>query len=363
MFLVVVMHSNVTYSGLGGWYYVEGNATNLDSFSLVIFGLYGSFTQAWFMGILFFIAAYFAARSLAKHGASSFVRERFFRLGVPVLFYMAVIAPAITFWLVRSKDMMIGMSFGEAYLQYLASGRWAGSTGPLWFAEVLLFFCLMYTVLRLLRPISPASSEPPRTRTILFLMAGTGFAAFFIRLVQPIGTAVANLQFSFFASYMVLFVLGIHAGERNWLESLAKTFGLRWFKLVMVAGIIWWFTLMLAGGALSGNMPYEGGWHWQSAMYTLWESFVAIGMALGLPVWFRKYMAGESAVSRLLARNNFGVFMFHAPMLIGVSLVLREWQAPMLVKHLAVAPLTYGLTLAVSELVIRRIPLLKALLR
>ena len=83
IFLVVVMHSNVTYSGFGGWYYKEGNSNTLDIVWRVLFGLYGSYTQAWFMGILFFLAAYFAARSLAKRGPASFVKERLFRLGIP----------------------------------------------------------------------------------------------------------------------------------------------------------------------------------------------------------------------------------------------------------------------------------------
>ena len=68
IFLVVLMHANVTYSGFGGWYYKETNSDSLDLVSKILFGLYGSFTQAWFMGILFFTAAFFAARSIAKRG-------------------------------------------------------------------------------------------------------------------------------------------------------------------------------------------------------------------------------------------------------------------------------------------------------
>ena len=41
VFLVVVMHSNVAYSGMGRWYYTEGIPESLDIFSRVVFGLYG----------------------------------------------------------------------------------------------------------------------------------------------------------------------------------------------------------------------------------------------------------------------------------------------------------------------------------
>src|SRR5512142_1983035 len=71
IFLVVVMHSNVTYSGFGGWYYKEGDPSALGFWDRFAFGLYGSYTQAWFMGILFFLAAFFAANSLAKRGPAA----------------------------------------------------------------------------------------------------------------------------------------------------------------------------------------------------------------------------------------------------------------------------------------------------
>jgi uncharacterized membrane protein YcfT len=60
--LVVTIHAAVTYSGFGGWYYVEGSPGNLSAFGIAFFGLLQSFLQAWTMGILFFISAYFATR-------------------------------------------------------------------------------------------------------------------------------------------------------------------------------------------------------------------------------------------------------------------------------------------------------------
>jgi glucans biosynthesis protein C len=367
IFLVVVMHSNVTYSGLGGWYYKEGSPGTLDTPSLVLFGFYGSFTQAWFMGLMFFLAAYFAARSLPRKGTGAFIKERLFRLGVPLLVYMLVIEPIIGYFLMNYDNVRAQAGPLQAWLGYLASFRWLGATGPLWFVEALLLFTLPYAAYRALRPSSasaPGSAAAPAASSLLAIAAAAGLAAFSIRLFQPIGSSFLNLQLGFFASYVALFLLGLHAGERGWLEAFAETRGRRWMAAGLGIGVLSWNALMAFGGALSGGgIPIEGGMHWQSFAYAFWEAFVAISMSLGLVGFFKRYANTENRLTRLLAANSFGVYMFNAPVLIGISLLLARWHGPLLLKHAVVAPTAYLATLALSELVLRRIPGLKSAIK
>jgi peptidoglycan/LPS O-acetylase OafA/YrhL len=363
IFLVVVMHSNVTYSGMGGWYYKEGNPGLLDVGSMFAFGFYGSFTQAWFMGLLFFTAAVFAARSLAKRGTAAFIKERLFRLGIPLLIYMFVIEPCIAYFIMNYDDVRSAYSPIQAYAGYITSFSWIGSTGPLWFAEALILFCLAYALVRLVRPLKDGTgTTPPSARAIALIILATGLAAFSIRLFFPIGSSVLNLQFSFFASYIALFILGILAGEGGWFETLIDRFGLRWFVAVLAVGIPLWCLLMVTGGALRGKIPIDGGLYWQSFAYAFWEAFVAVGFSLGITAFFKKYLNRENAATRFLADNAFGVYMFHAPILIMVSLAFRDWYAPLLAKHALVAPLAFAASLAFSAL-IRRIPPMKAILK
>lgn len=364
MLLVVGMHSNVTYSGMGRWYYNEGLPQLLPPASAALFGLYGCFMQAWFMGILFFLSGHFAARSLAKRGGRAFARERLFRLGAPLLLYVLVLEPCLAWWVAEGGRFHREMSLPRLWLGYVSRGYFVAGTGPLWFAEALLGFCLAYAGLRAVRP-RPASREgapAPRTRTLLLLVALTGAAAFAIRLLMPIGTAIANLQFPFFASYVVLFALGIHAGEANWLARLPEAQGLRWFRAAVYGGIPAWFVLMVAGGARTGRVPIEGGLHWQALAYAFWEAFVAVAMSVGLVAFARRHLATENRFTRALADTSFGVYFLHAPVLIGVSLLLAPLDWPMLAKHAVVWPLAYALSLAVAA-VARRVPGLRAVLR
>jgi peptidoglycan/LPS O-acetylase OafA/YrhL len=363
IFLVIVTHTMVTYSGFGGWYYKEVDSASLNLVSRIVFGLYGSFSQAWFMGILFFLAAFFATKSLAKRGPAAFVRERLFRLGVPLLIYMFVIDPFIGYFIMDYGHMRETYNVLQFYAGYLASLRWGGSTGPLWFVEALLLFSLPYAAWRAIRPAAKTASNPPRVVTMILIILATGLAAFSIRLFQPIGTSVANLQLCYFAAYIALFLLGLHAGERRWLESFPERRGTAWFTVVLAVGIPLWFVIMVGGGAARGGNLFSGGLTWQSFAYAFWESFVAIGFSLGLIAFFRKFLNVENGFTRLLAQNSFGIYMFHAPILITISLLLRSWHGVPLLKFAVVAPLAFTVTLALSFLILRRIPGLQAVLK
>lgn len=90
---VVMHHLAVTYSGFGSWYYNEGRPLNI--LSTIWFAFYLSFQQGYFMGLLFMIAGYFAAGSYDRKGFGRFVGDRFKRLIIPTLVYMAVITRSL----------------------------------------------------------------------------------------------------------------------------------------------------------------------------------------------------------------------------------------------------------------------------
>jgi glucans biosynthesis protein C len=362
IFLVVGMHSNVTYSGFGRWYYTEGRPDRLGLPSVIAFGLYGSFMQAWFMGILFFLAGHFAAGSLARRGARAFVRERLFRLGAPLLLYALVVEPCLGWWLYDGGRYLRTVSLPVFWVGYLTGGHFVSGTGPLWFAEVLLGFCLLYAAFRAVRPGRAAPGAAPRSRTLLALVALTGAAAFAIRLVMPVGAAVANLQFPYFASYVVLFLLGLHSGEAGWLDRLPERQGMGWLRAAFAIGLPAWFAIMVAGREPSGGVPWQGGLHWQAAAFALWEAFVAVAMSVGLVAFARRRLAAENRLTRALAATSFGVYLFHPPVLIGLSRLLAAHPWPMLAKHVVVWPLAWLGSLGVAALA-RGVPGLRAVVR
>jgi surface polysaccharide O-acyltransferase-like enzyme len=326
------MHTAVTYSGLGGWYYIDGSAGKLSIPEMAFFGFFQSFLQAWFMGILFFISSYLATKSLAKRGVFNFIKERLFRLGLPLFIYVFIISPFIMFVLLGYYPES---SLSEIYIRYILDFQWLGSTGPLWFVQALLFFCIIYAIVKLFIPKSLRIKDLSSAKIVLIIILTT-IIAFLVRLPFPIGSSYLNLQFSYFPSYIVMFIAGLLLGENNLLENITDERNIKWLKLTFIIGMPLWAATMAFGGALEGKTYYNGGLHWQSFTFALWESFTAISFSIGIIAFFRKNLNIENKFTRLIRDNAFGIYCFHAPILIAVSLALKQFVLKPVLKFAVV---------------------------
>jgi glucans biosynthesis protein C len=361
--LVVSMHAAVTYSHVGGWYFMEDPKPG--TVVLAVFATYQIFLQAFFMGLLFLLAGYFVPSAFDRKGFAGFVRERLVRLGLPSLFFMLIIQPFTVYWLLRNFANPEISSLTAAYWPYIRSGRFLGGSGPMWFAVALLLFSLLYAGLRLVHK-GAARNEPdatlPNNRHIVCLALLIGVCAFLVRTIQPIGTNILNMQLCFFSQYVILFCVGIYARRRNWLLRMPYSFGMRWFRWTAFIGSILWVALLAALLTTHAKDKLEGGWTWQSAAFSFWESFFSVGISLGLLVLFREKLNHPGKLQRWLSENSFAVYMFHTPILIAVTFLLRGVDAPKLLKFAVATVLAVTATFAASSLVFRRIPILKRIL-
>jgi hypothetical protein len=331
---VVMTHAAVTYSNLGMWYYIE--PAKHDIVSLAFFGIYQSFTQAYSMGLLFLIAGYFVPGSFDRKGFSKFLSDRAMRLGIPTLIYMLFINTTINYYLLAFEWSTTRSAVWQFFLDYIQSLDFLSGSGPMWFALSLLIFSAAYAVFRLLLrdPESPRPEEElPGHLAVAGLALFIAAFAFSIRLVQPIGSSIMNMQLGYFSQYIVLFTVGIIASRKNWLVRIPYSFGMIWFKAALIGGSIFWLAIQILGGGLSGDFAkYEGGVYWQSAAYALWESFFCVGICLGLIVISRQSFNVQGTFKKFMSDNYFSVYVFHPPILILVTLALREFAWHPIVK-------------------------------
>ena len=360
--LVVNMHACVTYSHVGDWYMMSEPEPTMAA--KVPFIVWQSLLQSFFMGLLFFLAGYFAAGSLARRGPGGFARERLIRLGLPALLYMLAIHPFI----------LLGLNpwnhdFGPPaayYAHYLVSGRFLGSSGPLWFAVALLLFSLALAGAARLRPTaapatSPASPAPPAGILGGFALA-LGLGTFAVRLVQPIGTNVLNLQLCFFVQYVAWFAAGRHAARHGWLLPLAASARARtagW--LALVGGPLALLALLAAGMRHAPKEAFFGGWHWPAFGLAVWEQLTGLGLALGALALFSRRGPADPPAWRWLGDRSFAVYVLHAPVLVALAMLFRKlpYQLYGLVALLTLTGLAISYLLAD---VARRIPGLRAIL-
>ena len=366
--LVVLQHIAVTYSGFGGWYYIEPGEIGIVQ--TIIFGFHQAFTQGYFMGLLFLIAGYFTPHSYDKKGAALFIKDRLLRLGVPVLIYVIAIGPFLNFVILGRRFDEYGFTVGgdgsllASYAEYLRGLYFIGGTGPLWFALALLIFSILYAVLRkcVAQKTLTSNRSFPKFPSIPALILLISVCAFLIRLVQPIGTAIFNMQLGYFSQYVILFIVGIYCKRSGWLEKLDYKTGRAWLIWGISLGFVLFAVIMISGGALDDRLYlFDGGLTWQSAAYAVWESFVAVAMVIGLIALFKEKFNKQSKSIERLSRNAFSVFVFHSVIIVSLSLLFAPVNLIPIVKFVMVAIIGIPLCFLVTDLTIQRIPLLRKL--
>jgi len=361
--LVVSMHAADTYSPFGNWYYGDKAATG--RMAAMAFGTYQVFLQAFFMSLLFAVSGYFARASLLRKGRALFLRDRFLRLGVPVVLYMLLIGPVTQFYVAHSWHPPGGTPFWAEWWRHIVDGEVFSESGPLWFCVALLGFCLVYAGIGAARParIDGKAGKPPSFVALLGFIAALAAATFAIRLAIPEGRAILNLELGDFGQYVLMFAAGIAAHRGGWVARWPSAAGRYWLAAGVVLGLAGWVLIVALGGALDGRFDaYAGGWHWPAAAKALWESFVCVALSLGLLTVYRDRLNVSNPLFAFLSANAFAVYVFHPPILIAVTRLISHWPAPVGSKFLAAWALAIVGSYLFAALVARRMPALRAVL-
>jgi glucans biosynthesis protein C len=356
--LVLSMHASDTYSPFGNWYFTDRGEAGTGT--ILTFGIYQSFLQAFFMALLFFISGYFAAPSLDRKGGARFAKDRFIRLGLPTLLYMLVIGPLTQYFL--SHTWGTG-GFVYQWFVHLFDGEWLSNSGPMWFCAALLIFSLAYAWLppgvhanRASEPRLPGNAA---IITFILLMAGTTFLT---RIVLPEGRSILNMHPGDFPQYILMFAAGVAAYRGQWLNQVPVRFARRWCIVALGSSMPLLAALLIMRYVLHSNVDSEGGFSVASAIRPLWEAFVCVGMSFGLIALYRAFFDRQGRAARFLSDNAFAVYLFHPPVLIALAVALRSLTAPPLVKAAILTVAAAIATYAVSAVVFRRIPLLRRIL-
>jgi surface polysaccharide O-acyltransferase-like enzyme len=351
--LVVLHHLSITYGAPGSWYYNESQPEGLLILPLAMFV---ATNQAFFMGLFFLISAFFTDKSLSRKSTGSFLAERLLRLGVPLVLFFFILSP-LTVYFIEVQLRGINISF----LEFLSKGYGLGF-GPLWFVETLLYFTLAFVIYQKSgnrKKNGTTRRIPlPGDLSILLLALFLGVVTFLIRIKLPVGWSVPilSLQFPHFPQYITIFVLGIAASRNNWLEQITFRRGLRWFLVSQVMVFIFFPLLFMAGGAASGNVtPFMGGIHWQSLAYSVWEQVTGLGLMIGLLGIFREKFNSQGNWGKRLSASAYGVFIFHAPVVVMITLAFRGVDIPGIAKFLVLAPVAIAASF-MAALLVRKIP-------
>jgi glucans biosynthesis protein C len=347
--LVVLHHLSITYGAPGDWYYNETEAGFPEIIPLLLFVLTN---QSFFMGMFFFISAFFILPSLKRKGTGKFLKDRLIRLGFPLLLFYFILSPLTVFFhhrFIRGDEV----SLIDFWINQKGTGF-----GPLWFVEALLLFTLVFL---LVKPVKLNRKIPfPGTFTILLAALAVGFLQYIIRIWLPVGWSLpfAGFQFPFFVQYIFLFTFGIVAYQNNWLDSITFKTGKNWFLFAQVVLFVVFPLIFILGGAFEDADLFMGGGTWQSAGYALLEQVLGFALIIGLLGIGKKYLNRQGSIAKQLSDSAYGVFVFHAPVIIAVSAVFANWQISPLLKFISLAPLALVACFLIAWLV-KKIPFVR----
>jgi len=344
--LVVLLHASITYMAYAPeWWYVLDPDQGIGWTMLVLL------VDVPNMQALFFVAGFLALPSLARRGTGGFVREKLIRLGVPWVFGVVVLAPLITYMIFVSRGIE------RPYLEF-----WFGDFWGTWFQQAVYWFLGALLVLFLLLAWAWAASErlrastvrvtPPPARLfvgfVLLTAAGSALASPAVGLDdwRPLGWFLV-VQPARIAFYGGFFALGAYAERRGWLtgEGYRPEVG-PWVAGALLTGVAY-LAYRLAG--------YPASIIERSVASLLFAAFCLTGVMAGLAV-FQHWGNRSGRTWRTLADNSFGIYYVHPLVLYPLAFLLVGVPVPSVLKVAVLVTVTIGASLAVTALVLRRVP-------
>ena len=311
------------------------------------------------MGFFFMISSYIAPPSYDRKRAWGYLKDRLIRLGIPLLFYILVIDPLFSYGM--SRYLGYSGSLREYLASYLRNYDILG-VGPLWFVEILLLFSVVYVLWRLiLKParagLRRAAFKAPGNAAIALFALAVGLLTYVVRIWLPVGKVdVFGFQLAHFCQYIAFLIVGVVAYRRDWFSGLADAQGTFW-RWIILAMVVLFFVLFIAGGALEGHVQvFMGGGSWQSLAYALWEQFTCVAVVVTLLVWFHKRFNQQGAPAKALSAASYATYIFHQPAIVGLMLLLTGIRFDMGLKWVLVSPLAVAACFGIGW-VIKQLPL------
>ncbi|MFX0181996.1 MAG: acyltransferase family protein [Candidatus Hodarchaeota archaeon] len=369
--LVVLHHTAITYGARGSWYYFATYYEGLnDSFTSILLTIVAAINATFFMAAFFLLSGYFTPSSYDRKGSLKYLKDRFIRLGIPLLIHIIIIGPFIAYYMrITLNRRNQEISILEFYSWVFESGRFFG-VGPLWFVQALLILAICYSIWRVVnkKVLYNKTSEYsegqgshkmkfPDSRQIFLLIALLGILTFIVRIFIPSDYRILYLPLGDFVLYIGMFILGGFAYRQNLFSQITESYGKFWMKVTLGA-IIFLLGFVFLTGAFEGDLSvYQGGFRWESLLGSVWSSIMCISICISLIPAFRSKLNSQGTFAKILAQNAYTVYIIHAPVLVVTSISVSEvsFFHPLL-KFFCVLCMTLILCFVTSYFVLRRIP-------
>jgi len=296
--------------------------------------------------------------ALRPGGATRFLRERIFRLLIPLVFGILILAPP-QLYLERLTHGEFNGTFVEFIPHYFQAGNFAWTGVHLWYLEYLFLFTLVLTPLfmwmkrtsgqRVLGYLSRISAR----RGIIFLW--TIPAILLSILVDPFGfmkpaPSEAFLRLVLFPLFLIYGYL-IHAND-----GIQQAIIRQRRSALILALVLTVVTVMVTIGI--SNL----GWKFNLPAYVLvmffanqliW-SYILTAFGYGM-----RYLKVNRDVLAYANEAVLPFYILHQPVILILGYFIVQRSLPVLAKYLIIAVVAFGITLGIYEYGVRRVNLVR----
>lgn len=283
-------------------------------------------TNPWRLSLLFVVSGYASAALLARHaGVGAFLRSRLARLGIPLLFGMAVIVvPQPWVWLVTHFDYGHGFDHFVAH-DYYRFQSIDGVAMPTWMHLWFVVYLLVYTFLLGAVLALPARWRQSCLRAAERLLGSAlllPIGILWVYLARLLGTGWEENHalvgdWSAHATYFPAFLFGC---TLRWSDRLHVAIG-RWWPIATLAAVAGW--LVLAGTELAWpGDTIAPPWVWLSyRIARAVECWCAIVALIGIS---DRYWNVDHRWRPVLAEAVFPFYLIHQTIIVCTGYWLRS---------------------------------------
>ena len=344
---VIVAHVTIAWTGVGNWVFTEGPVRE-PLFSLLVLA---SGASLFGLAVFFMIAGMFTPQSLERKGFRTFLVDRALRLGVPMLFFIVVLAPFVE-WADPDRT-----GWNRGFAAYTVERIWWSwptppAWGPTWFLAVLLLFSVVYAVARRLVPRRDVRT-PLRRRQLVGAAVAVALVSWLVRFEVPVGAEVGRLALGQAPAWVTGFALGVVGAERGWFDPIPPEIA-RWARRVGTIAMIGAALVVGSAGVLGADLEtFAGDGTWQSLVLAAVEGPLVVSMPLWLVDVFRRRFDHQSRLAREASRAAFPAFVVHQIVLVGLVLASHAVVWPPEVEWFVAAVLGVLGSFGVGALVAR----------
>jgi len=318
--------------------------------------IYGGILIQWMMPLFFVLSAMSIYYSLRIRKKIEFLKERFLRLIVPLIFGIFVVIVPVQVWIERKSHGQFSGSFIDFYKTeyfkglYGINGNFAWTGLHLWYLEFLFVFTLILLPIFLFlntnggkRFLSKLASFSKKPYVILLFALPVVIIELLVNL-QPQGIGIRVFGGWSLATYLIIFLMGyIIASNSGFQESLekSKTVALVLAVIGMVA-VLTMFKLQPTSTSLyvlKFGVRGLDGWFWVAAI-----------LEFGY-----KYLRFNNKFVQYATRAVLPFYILHQTVIVVIGYYWLDWNIIPIVKYFALAIASFIIVTAIYDLIIKRV--------